>query len=161
MEGHTLITTADDVCASTQITLRPIKPMMADMKEVHVEQGDSIITVANNVLTSIGTGLMSVRKASQYRRQLSISPVCVFVPHQLPSQAWRAQVAPGLGSCPHQGCQGAGPPSTDIPRSPSEARQAPKTTTNTVSVTTRRSRLNKNTVCDFRCARRYVLHRLF
>ncbi|TKS77717.1 Zinc finger protein 512B [Collichthys lucidus] len=47
-------------------------------------------------------------------------------------QAWRAQVAPGLGSCLRQGCQGAGPPSMDIPRSLSESRQALKTTaTNT------------------------------
>lgn len=132
MEGHTLITAADDVCASTQITFSPIAPM-ANMKCI-VEQRDSIITVdiANNVLTSNGTGLMSVRKypniASSYQ-----SLLCDFVPPQLPLQAWRAQVAPGLGSCPHQGCQGAGPPSMDIPRSLSEPRQARKTTTNTVS----------------------------
>lgn len=34
MEGHTLITTADDVCASIQITFSGIT-QMADMMKVH------------------------------------------------------------------------------------------------------------------------------
>lgn len=63
----------------------------------------------------------------------SVSPVCVSLPPQLPSQAWRAQVAPGSGSCPRQGCQGAGPPSMDILRSLSEPHRAQRTTTDTVS----------------------------
>ncbi|MED6267814.1 hypothetical protein CHARACLAT_015911, partial [Characodon lateralis] len=47
-------------------------------------------------------------------------------------QAWRAPVAPGLGRCSHQACQGAKHPSMDIPRSLLEARQALKRTTNIV-----------------------------
>lgn len=63
----------------------------------------------------------------------SVSPVC-FYPPRLPLQAWRAQVAPGLGSCLPQACQGAATQNMDTPRSLSERRQAPKTpTTNTVS----------------------------
>ncbi|MEQ2226395.1 hypothetical protein ILYODFUR_027024, partial [Ilyodon furcidens] len=50
-------------------------------------------------------------------------------------QAWRAPVAPGLGRCSHQACQGAKHPSMDIPRSLLEARQALKTTTNIVTRT--------------------------
>ena len=128
--------------ASTQTAFSPIAPM-ANMKKVHFmnkvttsSQTTDAVDLANNVLTSDGTELMRVEKhpdiASSY-----LSLLCVFLPPKLPLQAWRAQVAQGLGSCLHQGCQGAEPPSMDIPmdipRSLSEPCRALKTTTNTVS----------------------------
>lgn len=61
-----------------------------------------------------------------------MSPVCLY-PLVCTLQAWRAQVGPSLGSCPHQGCRGAERPSMDIPRSKLEPCQALKTTANIVS----------------------------
>lgn len=59
-------------------------------------------------------------------RHVIVSPSTIIA-------GWRALVAPGSGSCPHQRCQGGGSPSMDIPRSMSEPHQTLKTTTNTVS----------------------------
>lgn len=72
MEGHTLITAADDVCASAQIIFRPIA-LMANMKEVHCrtrrQHHHKLLMQcggkgggADNVLTSNGRELMCIRK---------------------------------------------------------------------------------------------------
>lgn len=139
MEGHTLITAADDVCASTQITFCLIAAM-ANVKQLHYRRRQAAsshaidaVDFVNNVLANNGNGLMSSRKHPDIAFSCMQYPSCEFVPPHPPLQAWRAQVAPGLGSCPPQGCQGAEPPSMDIPRSLLELRQAMKTTTNTVS----------------------------
>ena len=162
MEGHTLITAADDVCASTQITFNPIAPNGRNdesalwNKETASSRRIDAVDIANNVLTSDGTGLMRVETipTMPIAISLSLSLSCVFVTPSTATAGMESPSGPRLGKLSSSGLPKGRTPKHGHPQEPVRTTPVPENN-NRHSEWRAAALCSMKTLCDFRSVQCY------